>query len=79
VHQDVGRSQIRDQQNINPDLAVFIQNINLMRNAMAKKFTLIFSTSEFGMQLWDPELVGRTGADLPIPARTNARPNATEN
>lgn len=67
------------EQNINPDLAVFIQNINLMRNAMAKKFTLIFSTSDFGMQLWDPELVGRTGADLPVPSRNTASPNATEN
>ncbi|MEZ6165082.1 MAG: SPFH domain-containing protein [Phycisphaerales bacterium] len=45
------------QQNINPELAVFIQNIKLMREAMAKKFTLIFSTSDYGMQLFDPEII----------------------
>lgn len=55
------------EQNINPDLAVFIQNINLMKDAMAKKFTLIFSTSDFGMQLFDPSIIKRTGAELPVP------------
>jgi hypothetical protein len=40
---------------------------------MAKKVTLIFSTSDFGMQLFDPEVVGNTGIELPVPtARDNA-------
>ncbi|MCR9074590.1 MAG: SPFH domain-containing protein [bacterium] len=55
------------QQNVNPDLAVFIQNIKLMREAMAKKFTLIFSTSDYGMQLFDPELLKQTQGELPAP------------
>lgn len=55
------------EQNVNPDLAVFIQNISLMREAMAKKFTLIFSTSDYGMQLFDPDVIKKTGADLPVP------------
>jgi len=55
------------QQNINPDLAVFIQNIKLMREAMAKKFTLIFSTSDYGMQLFDPEVIKQSQGELPVP------------
>jgi modulator of FtsH protease HflC len=55
------------EQNINPDLAVFIQNIKLMEDAMSKKFTLIFSTSDFGMQLFDPEILNKTSGRLPIP------------
>lgn len=67
------------EQNINPDLAVFIQNINLMREAMAKKFTLIFSTSDFGIQLWDPEVIRSTGADLPVPATRNPADSSANN
>ncbi|MAO23225.1 MAG: hypothetical protein CMJ35_09520 [Phycisphaerae bacterium] len=59
------------QQNINPDLAVFIQNIKLMREAMAKKFTLIFSTSDYGMQLFDPEVLKRTQGEIPSPKPQN--------
>ena len=55
------------QQNVNPDLAVFIQNIKLMREAMAKKFTLIFSTSDYGMQLFDPDVLKQTQGELPVP------------
>lgn len=55
------------QQNINPDLAVFIQNIKLMREAMAKKFTLIFSTSDYGMQLFDPEIIKQSNGEIPVP------------
>jgi membrane protease subunit HflC len=65
------------QQNINPDLAVFIQNIKLMREAMAKKFTLIFSTSDYGMQLFDPEILKQSQGELPTPeARDTAEPGA---
>lgn len=55
------------EQNINPDLAIFIQNVNLMKDAMAKKFTLIFSTSDFGMQLFDPDILKKTRGRLPVP------------
>ena len=55
------------QQNINPDLAVFIQNIKLMREAMSKKFTLIFSTSDYGMQLFDPDILKQSQGELPVP------------
>lgn len=55
------------QQNINPELAVFIQNIKLMREAMAKKFTLIFSTSDYGMQLFDPEVIKQSNGEIPVP------------
>ena len=55
------------EQNVNPDLAVFIQNINMIREAMAKKVTLIFSTSDYGMQLFDPDFVRSAGSELPVP------------
>ncbi len=55
------------QQNINPELAVFIQNIKLMRESMAKKFTLIFSTSDYGMQLFDPDMLKQSQGELPVP------------
>ena len=55
------------QQNINPELAVFIQNIKLMRESMAKKFTLIFSTSDYGMQLFDPDILQQSQGELPVP------------
>jgi membrane protease subunit HflC len=57
------------QQNINPDLAVFIQNIKLMREAMSKKFTLIFSTSDYGMQLFDPEVLKQSQGEIPVPTQ----------
>jgi len=59
------------QQNINPELAVFIQNIKLMREAMAKKFTLIFSTSDYGMQLFDPEVLKKSQGEIPAPKPQN--------
>jgi membrane protease subunit HflC len=65
------------QQNINPDLAVFIQNIKLMREAMAKKFTLVFSTSDYGMQLFDPELLKQSQGEIPAPgAEESGEPGA---
>ena len=66
-------------QNINPDLAVFIQNIKLMREAMAKKFTLIFSTSDYGMQLFDPEILKQSQGEIPAPdARQRAEAGAED-
>ncbi len=59
------------QQNTNPELAVFIQNVELMRDAMSKKFTLIFSTSDYGMQLFDPDVIKTSGTDHPIPTLQN--------
>jgi len=57
------------EQNANPELAVFLQNLRLMREAMAKKFTLVFSTSDYGMQLFDPDVLRETGDRLPVPTR----------
>ena len=56
-------------QNVNPDLAVFIQNIKLMREAMAKKFTLIFSADDYGMQVFDPNVLKNAGEKLPVPSQ----------
>ncbi len=59
------------QQNANPELAVFIQNIRLMRESMAKKFTLIFSTSDYGMQLFDPNILKNSQGNLPVPQQSS--------
>lgn len=66
------------QQNINPELAVFIQNIKLMRESMAKKFTLIFSTSDYGMQLFDPEILKKSQGKLPVPTQSQENTNGAE-
>lgn len=70
------------EQNLNPELAVFLQNINMMKNALAKKVTLIFSTSDYGMQLFDPDFVSQSGDRLPVPrprADTPVETAGTEN
>ena len=41
-------------QNTNPELAVFLERIDHMREAMAKKFTLVLSESDFGLDLYSP-------------------------
>ena len=47
-------SQFLAQQSSNPELAVFLQNVEMMREAMAKRFTLVLSASDFGMGLFSP-------------------------
>jgi membrane protease subunit HflC len=61
-------------QNVNPDLAVFIQNIRLMQDAMAKKFTLVFSADDYGMQVFNPNVLQNSEGTLPVPnqVRTGA-------
>ncbi len=55
------------QQSIEPELAVFLQNIEMMKNAMAKRFTLVVSASDFGMSLFSPSALEGLGAgELPI-------------
>jgi membrane protease subunit HflC len=54
------------QQSSEPELAVFLQNIELMKQAMAKRFTLVVSASDFGMSLFSPSALGGLGAgELP--------------
>ncbi len=48
------------QQNTNADLAVFLQNIELMKNAMAKRFTLVLSASDYGLGLFTPDALANT-------------------
>ncbi len=43
-----------EQMNSNPQLAVFLENIEFMRDAMAKRTTLVLSGSMPGMSLFDP-------------------------
>jgi len=43
------------QQAQDEDLAVFLRQIDFIKSAMAKRFTLVLSTSDFGMGLFSPE------------------------
>ncbi len=54
------------QQASNPELAVFLQNVEMMRKAMAKRFTLVLSASDFGMGLFSPSaLEGLAPGEFP--------------
>jgi len=37
-----------------PELAIFLQNLEMMRDVLARKVTLVLSTDSFGMQLFNP-------------------------
>lgn len=39
------------------DLAVFLQQLDLLRNAVARRLTLILSTDDFGIEVFDPEII----------------------
>jgi membrane protease subunit HflC len=54
------------QQASDPELAVFLQNIAMMREAMAKRFTLVLSASDFGLGLFSPTaLEGLEAGEFP--------------
>ncbi len=57
-------------QQANAELAVFLQKLDLMRNAMAKRITLIFSVSDYGLGVFSPNAMDATrgeSAGLPAP------------
>lgn len=41
-------------QDTNPELAVFLQNLDMMREVLARKVTLVLSTDTFGLELFNP-------------------------
>jgi membrane protease subunit HflC len=43
-----------------PELAVFLKNMDLIRDSMAKRITLVFSTSMPGMELFSPSAMTST-------------------
>jgi len=53
------------QQNSNAELAVFLQNLELMKDAMAKRFTLVMSMNDYGFGLFSPETVSGSEGALP--------------
>ncbi|MEM1185771.1 MAG: SPFH domain-containing protein [Planctomycetota bacterium] len=48
------------QMNENVELAVFLQNLELMREAMAKRFTFIMSEDDFGFSLFNPRAIAES-------------------
>jgi regulator of protease activity HflC (stomatin/prohibitin superfamily) len=56
------------QQNTNAELAVFLQNLELMRDAMSKRFTLVLSASDYGLGLFSPDALSKLPAGtIPSP------------
>jgi len=61
------------QQNANPELAVYLENIELIKNAMAKRATLILSTEDFGLNLFSPDVLrDLTAGEIPNQFNTDA-------
>ncbi len=61
----------------NQELAVFLQQIELLRNAMAKRMTLILSTEDFGMNIFSQDVMRELEAGrLPSPGGDPTRPGA---
>jgi modulator of FtsH protease HflC len=60
-------AQYLAQQNTHPELAIFLQNLELMRDALARKVTLVLSTDTFGMQLFNPGVADELGrGEFPV-------------
>ena len=59
-------------QSANAELAVFLQKLELMREAMAKRITLILSVSDYGLDVFSPSTMdpSRIGGGLPAPVDT---------
>ncbi|MBZ0172526.1 MAG: hypothetical protein K8E66_09125 [Phycisphaerales bacterium] len=55
-------SEFLAQQASHPELAIFLQNVEMMREAMSKRFTLVLSASDFGMGLFSPSALEGLGA-----------------
>ncbi|MAY74310.1 MAG: hypothetical protein CMJ31_06210 [Phycisphaerae bacterium] len=56
-------------QGVNEDLAVFLQEIEFMKDSMAKKFTLVMPSTTFGMGLFSPSsLEGLASGESPVRA-----------
>lgn len=51
---DLEAAQFIRQMNVNPDLAVFLKNIDLLRDSLAKKATLVIPFSAPGMGVFNP-------------------------
>ena len=52
------------QQNANVELAVFLQNLEFMEEAMSKRFTLVLSMNDYGFGLFSPDALS-TGSLIP--------------
>ncbi len=50
------------QMNSNPELAVFLRNVEFVRDALSKRTTLVLPTSAPGMSLFRPDALDRVGA-----------------
>ena len=60
-------AQYLAQQNTHPELAIFLQNLELMRDALARKVTLVLSTDTFGLQMFNPGTAkGLDRGELPV-------------
>lgn len=56
---DEEASQWVARMNQNPDLAVFLRNVEMLREVMTRRATLVLSTSDFGMELLNVDALGQ--------------------
>jgi len=59
---DIEANEFVAQMNANPELAVFLRNMEFMRDALSKRTTLVLPTSAPGMGLFRPDALERAGA-----------------
>jgi len=60
-------AQFLRQQQTHPELAVFIQNLEMMRDVLAKRVTLVLSVKDFGLNLFSPAALRDIGeGEVPI-------------
>ena len=56
-----------EEQNQQPELAVFLRNLEMMRGTLAQRMTLIMSEDDFGFRVFSPDFVSEVPAgELPI-------------
>jgi membrane protease subunit HflC len=59
------------QQRENEDLAVFLRSVDFMRDSAAKRFTLVLSSSDFGLGVFSPDVLDELRAGQIPPAGGN--------
>lgn len=65
------------EQQTNPELAVFLQNLEMMRNAMSRRTTLILSANDFGLGIFSPDILRDLGeGEFPVMSRPVDQPRA---
>ncbi len=63
-----------ERQNVDPQLAVFLKQMDMMRDAMARKFTLVLPVSMSGMDVFSPNAMQDFSAGRIKPLKSESKP-----